>query len=139
MTRCWRSQSAAVVSTSGLRDRQPRVVHHQVDAAVGGRRLPDGPGDRVLVADVDLDRRRHVRAAEAGGDGLGPGQVAVGEHDRRAFGPETGGDGPADAGRRPGHQGDPSGEGARGGSRRSFASSSSQYSMRNFSASSMGA
>lgn len=49
------------------------------------------------------------------------------------------GDGPADAGAAAGDERDPRGEGFGFGIRFSFASSSAQYSMRNFSASSMGA
>ena len=65
--------------------------------------------------------------------------VEVGDHDAGAFGGQPGGDRLADPGGGAGDQGDPGASGLGFGIRASFASSSAQYSILNFSDSSIGA
>ena len=74
------------------------------------------------------------------GDGLRAAGVDVGDDDAGALGGEPVGDGLADARPAAGHEGDPRRPAASAsGMRASLASSSAQYSMRNFSASAIGA
>ena len=123
-----------------LGQRQPGVVDHQVHPAerqhARGQRLLHGG----LVGDVDLDRDGLVRPAELVGDLLGVVEVQVGDDDTAALGRDPLRDGLADPRPGAGDQRDPGGQrlGPRA-SAASFASSRAQYSMRNFSASLIGA
>ena len=81
---------------------------------------------------------RAAFGAEGGGDLLGPVAVEVGDDDAGAVAGQQLGDRPADARRRAGDEGDAALQRGAGGRMRSLRSSSSQYSMRNFSRSSIG-
>ena len=141
ITSCWQVPVVGGRLEQRLGDRQPGVVDDEVDAAVGARTpRRTRARDRGLVGDVDLDRRRHVRAAELGGHVSAPATsrsatttAAPSAASRSAIALPM-----PDAAA--GDERDPAGQrlGRRAGAG-SLASSSAQYSMRNFSASAIGA
>ena len=139
MTLCCRSQSFSVVSSSGLEMESPALLTTTVDAPRPGRASLTGGGDLCFVGDVGLHTDGDVGAAEFRGDGLSVLQAQVRDDHARAVGGEAGGDRLANARRRPGHQGDPANVDFGLGIRASLASSRAQYSIRNFSDSSIGA
>ena len=65
ITSCCRSQSASVVSSSDLRQRQAGVVDDEVEPAEGEHRRVDHGLHGVGVGDVDLDADRDVAACRS--------------------------------------------------------------------------
>ena len=125
-----------------LGERQAGVVDDEVDAAEGEHGRVDR-GLRPASSSVTSAATPIAtsRAADLGGGGLARfAQVEVGDDDAGALGGEPVGDGLADAGAGAGDERDPGRRAASASaSAASLASSSAQYSMRNFSASSIGA
>ena len=107
----WRQSVEVEVGEGGAGGEDAGVEDEHVEAAEAGDGLVDGGIDRVLVGDVGLDAepRRCVGRLE----GVGDGGVGVHPHDRRPFGQEGGGGGPADAAGGAGDEGDLAGEGRR--------------------------
>ena len=103
-----------------LGDGEPGVVDHQVQPAEGQHRGVHRCGDLGLVGDIGLDPDGDVRTAELRRGSLCGLQVQVRDDDAGALGREAGGDGLADARRRPGHQCDAGGVGLRFGQPRQF-------------------
>jgi hypothetical protein len=122
-----------------LGDGQAGVVDHQVQAAEREHGFLDCSGDLRFVGHVDLDADGDVGTAQFLGHLLRVLKVQVGNHYARAVGRQTGGDRLADTRRRTGHQRDAGGVGLGLGHPGELGFFEAQYSMRNFSDSSIGA
>ena len=142
MTSCCRSQSGSVVSSSGLEIDSPALLTTRSTPPKASAAAPNAAATASSsVTSAVHGRRRRRAAADLARDGLGGlVGVEVGDDHAGALGGEPLGDGPADARaarRSPARPGWPAASAC--GIRASLASSSAQYSMRNFSLSSIGA
>src|ERR1700755_1818138 len=116
ITSCCRSQSARVVSSSGLEMDRPallttRATPPEASAAAphAAAHAPRGPHG-ALVGPVRGPRRRDVPRAQLVSNRPGRVGVAVGHDHAGALGGEPLSGGPADSGTAPGDQRDPSGQ-----------------------------
>ena len=139
MTSCCRSQSCSVVSSSGLEIDRPALLTTRSTPPKASAPSATAAGDLLLVGHVDGHGYGDVRAADLRGDLRGGLAVEVGDHDAGAFGASRW------AMARPMPEPAPVTSATRAASglgvgiRWSLGSSSAQYSMRNFSRSSIGA
>ncbi len=139
MMSCWRSQSAAVVSSRGFESEIPALLTTRSDAAERERGGPERGLDLLLGGHVDGDGERLVAAAQFGCEGVRFGPVAVRDDHAGALGGQSARRGPADPGGGSGHQRDPARPAAAAAAAAAaWPSSSAQYSIRNFSDSSVG-